>query len=766
MSSSIPKSNSRKRPQEDDGCDKTAKKFKCEPCNKYFKEHKSLLRHERENSKHRWQPLVSSSSFTCELCPKTFARAHDLERHFKEQHLAGKVPCSICSKRVRPKTPHKNADGLECVTKLDARSHVTAAFNKYCGDEHGSSTASYVTNREQGFPDDFHNNSTDDRDNGVCESVAQECDVEPNLIKLDLSRPQGIPEHARHSIANSILELGNQPTPFTPTKINTMDMVTYKKQVRTKRVGSLLPCGICYHDFEVNNIDMMAQHLVGHFRRLDGEYRCEICEVSFVSKVDLNRHEYGAARGDCGFRFPHRAACPGHHKPQRQDRECTSMVSDDDRFDFMYRLRTWERWQLKTFVSSLTPLVDSRIGGSRGSKSIAWTENLPRDLVSDRGGPRSEAILAGTGWWRSRRKKTAVTEYDSRHSDPPDQKHDLQNTIEPTIAAAMDELSMADPDDFFVSMDERAMRDLDDLFADGGKVLVQVQDRDDTFGQLYSRQSSTCSTPTKFEVGDVEDNSGTSGLSQLLEDILFQAIRSSDLDMAALAIAGGADIQDFQTFSGIGQETPLHLACLIGDMRLIVLLMEAGAVIRKGSVFGDDPWTVALKEGHFDAARLMIHHGAIESRSLNIASFVCSMLPSMKIYESSLHEKIQFLIDLEASVDGEDVEGNTALELVASIGDLDSVRLLLKNGAKVNHIGQLGDALLCAISGRHFEVAERLVRAGASVSGWNLIGAIEIGARASIIDALLEVYIEPTPADFASVLAVAVDKRLTDVVET
>ena len=99
--------NDRKRQRQSnefnaDSYNEPNKKFKCEPCHVYFTEHKSLLRHQRENKKHRLPQFDPSSDILCDVCQKSFARAHDLERHRKEQHLDGKMSCPKCGKEFGP----------------------------------------------------------------------------------------------------------------------------------------------------------------------------------------------------------------------------------------------------------------------------------------------------------------------------------------------------------------------------------------------------------------------------------------------------------------------------------------------------------------------------------------------------------------------------------------------------------------------------------------------------------------------------------------
>jgi hypothetical protein len=186
---------------------------------------------------------------------------------------------------------------------------------------------------------------------------------------LDLSHARGIPDDICNSVMESLTrQLSNTSVSRTP-----MDMAAYKKQVRTRTAAPLLPCGICRVEFEINDIGALACHLKEHFQSFEGKHICNICEISFVHNADLKRHESSARAGDCGFNFAHKALCPGHHRPCQNRVAPTAPESDDDRFNFAYRLRVWESYQLTSFLSSLQLLVMSKVDPVKDQGRI-WTE--------------------------------------------------------------------------------------------------------------------------------------------------------------------------------------------------------------------------------------------------------------------------------------------------------------------------------------------------------------------------------------------------------
>ena len=134
------------------------------------------------------------------------------------------------------------------------------------------------------------------------------------------------------------------------------------KHSRTQATGAKpLPCGICHKEFEVLDPRALAEHLNGHFAHLaDAKHRCEPCQISFTHMSDLQRHQQSAAAGDCGFKFAHRSTCTGHHAPSKMYKY--DPESDQDRFDFSYRLLHWEQSQLAAFHSSLDNLFNAHFG--------------------------------------------------------------------------------------------------------------------------------------------------------------------------------------------------------------------------------------------------------------------------------------------------------------------------------------------------------------------------------------------------------------------
>jgi uncharacterized protein len=82
------------------------------------------------------------------------------------------------------------------------------------------------------------------------------------------------------------------------------------------------------------------------------------------------------------------------------------------------------------------------------------------------------------------------------------------------------------------------------------------------------------------------------------------------------------EIRDLPDFVGLGEstigvwsrgsfgDTPLHVAAIRGDTRMIALLLDAGAEIDARGEHGHTPLNEAVGQGHVEAVRLLLSRGA------------------------------------------------------------------------------------------------------------------------------------------------------------
>lgn len=122
----------------------------------------------------------------------------------------------------------------------------------------------------------------------------------------------------------------------------------------------------------------------------------------------------------------------------------------------------------------------------------------------------------------------------------------------------------------------------------------------------------------------------------------------------------------------------LVTACRMGDARLVLLLLSAGADVNADCSF--DSYTAlhaAACEGHAECCRLLLEHGA----NPNARNFV-GMTPLYVAALEGAADCCQVLLEHGADVNAKDDDGETALDLATENGDSACCRVLLAHGTK------------------------------------------------------------------------------------
>lgn len=256
----------------------------------------------------------------CELCDKTFPRAYGLQRHRKETHFGIKRNRNGPQQQILKRGPDQ----------MD--SDMSVAYGR-------KRTATEVENDTlKGIGTQF-------------QSV------------IDLTMPLGLPP-------------GNE-APLKRTDV--------------ANLACAIPCGICGLHVSTQHPGKLRKHLNSHFKALQESHSCNICQIGFKHKSDLEAHLRSAGNGDCGFMFVHKSKCTGHHPPC-ESRPANSrwkvgnqiISTDNDRFDFCFRLRQWETFQLASYRSSIDAVM-----ATAGAGRNAITEICPSSTCGSRRGCRS-----------------------------------------------------------------------------------------------------------------------------------------------------------------------------------------------------------------------------------------------------------------------------------------------------------------------------------------------------------------------------------------
>lgn len=179
-------------------------------------------------------------------------------------------------------------------------------------------------------------------------------------------------------------------------------------------------------------------------------------------------------------------------------------------------------------------------------------------------------------------------------------------------------------------------------------------------------------------------------------------------------------------------------AALAGDLQELQSHVYWKSDLKSTNLFGYTPLHAASGKGHWEAAELLLAHGADVNR--------------VNSGETPLHlaagegqiGMVELLLSRGADVDGRS-NTDTPLSRAAEKGHTQVVNLLLEHKAKLNPNGTLSDApLVRAVREGHADVASLLLAAGAdtgvksSVSRWTALHWAASGDRVDLVRLLLD----------------------------
>jgi ankyrin repeat protein len=176
--------------------------------------------------------------------------------------------------------------------------------------------------------------------------------------------------------------------------------------------------------------------------------------------------------------------------------------------------------------------------------------------------------------------------------------------------------------------------------------------------------------------------------SKKLQDaILVQAAEGKNLAEVKKALASGATAD---ATSEKGGSTPLMTAALEGHAGMVKTLLDAGADVNRVSKWGQAPLRNAVVRGHVDVVRLLLEAGADPNLAYEPAS-----IPAEK--QNTVYPSM-----------------DSPLADAANFGHGEILDALIEAGADVNRVSKSGTTpLLAAVWGRQFDLARRLIAAGA-----------------------------------------------------
>ncbi|MEO8592607.1 MAG: ankyrin repeat domain-containing protein [Candidatus Solibacter sp.] len=246
-------------------------------------------------------------------------------------------------------------------------------------------------------------------------------------------------------------------------------------------------------------------------------------------------------------------------------------------------------------------------------------------------------------------------------------------------------------------------------------------------------------------VVDAAKQRDTAALRQLLErhvDVnaaapdggtaLHWAAYHDEIAMAELLIKAGANVNAPNRY-GV---KPISIAASNGSSRMIELLLNAKADPEAAMGDGETVLMTAARSGNPDAVKLLIAHGA----KVNAKEAWRGQTPLMWAAAEGHRAAVETLIAAGAEINARSKNGFTPFLFAAREGRQEVVAALLKAGVSANEAlptsarrGGAGaahgsTALMLAVSNAHFELASKLLDAGADpnegVQGWTALHLI------------------------------------------
>ncbi|MGB4192277.1 MAG: ankyrin repeat domain-containing protein [Rickettsiales bacterium] len=163
--------------------------------------------------------------------------------------------------------------------------------------------------------------------------------------------------------------------------------------------------------------------------------------------------------------------------------------------------------------------------------------------------------------------------------------------------------------------------------------------------------------------------------------LLHIACELGNLEIVELLLAQGADIEEKETMEELTY-TPLHVACDEGHVQVVELLLQKGADIEAsiGDARGKISLDLACQEGHVQVVELLLKTGFFEPDNLYIGTSF--HLACRHGHKEVIEVLLKHGVDVDVMEEGGDCD--TPLYVAYNNDDVETAELLLKNGANPN----------------------------------------------------------------------------------
>ncbi|KAI1326816.1 hypothetical protein F5Y16DRAFT_218338 [Xylariaceae sp. FL0255] len=143
----------------------------------------------------------------------------------------------------------------------------------------------------------------------------------------------------------------------------------------------------------------------------------------------------------------------------------------------------------------------------------------------------------------------------------------------------------------------------------------------------------------------------------------------------------GADVNALTTRDNFTSGTALQAACESGQTEIVRMLLESGADPNHGAGEDSPPIIAAVRRAEEEILELLVHR----KPKLDVFGGWDKSSPLINAAAYMPASSLKILLDAGADINLQDNDGDTALIVASSRGDVEAVEFLLQNGADIMH---------------------------------------------------------------------------------
>jgi len=221
---------------------------------------------------------------------------------------------------------------------------------------------------------------------------------------------------------------------------------------------------------------------------------------------------------------------------------------------------------------------------------------------------------------------------------------------------------------------------------------------------------------------------------------LHWAVYTQDLERARSLIAAGAAVNAHNRYGS----NAMQLAAEMADLPMLQLLLDAGAHVDSPNPEGQTALMLVARTGNVEAAKLLVGRGAQVNAREQFGQQTALMWAVARRHPAM----VDYLLEQGAHIDARSIDrdyrrhltkegraknldrgGLTSLLYAIRENCLSCVEILIQRGADLDLPDPDGTSpLLLAIMNSHWDIAKRLIDAGADIQQWDMFGQTALHA--------------------------------------